>query len=64
MLGDRVEQALSRLGVTKERVESWVGKGCRCGERKERLNQLDLWARRVLSGKMEKAKEFLDSIVS
>jgi hypothetical protein len=63
MLGDRVEQALTILGVTQERVTGWLGKPCRCGEYIERLNQLDRWARRVVGGKLDKAKHYLQQIL-
>lgn len=61
MLGDRVQQALASVGVTDELVRRWLGECC-CQERKERLNQLDLWARRIVAGKMERAVEYLKGI--
>lgn len=64
MLGDRIQHALSLLSITGERVEAWLGRPCHCEERREKLNQLDLWARRVVSGKLIQAREFLDRIVS
>ena len=63
MLGDAIESALGLIGVTPERVESWLGGPCGCEERKQKLNSLDYWTRRVLSGKIEKAREYLDSII-
>ncbi len=62
-LGDLVETALSSVGVTKEVVEAWVGKECGCRERKEKLNQLTFWARRVMSGIKDKAEEHLNNIL-
>lgn len=62
MLGDAVERALTAVGVTQERVRSWVGECC-CQERKDRLNQLDLWARRVIGGRAEKAVEYLRGLL-
>ena len=62
-LGDAVEAALTVVGVTRERVEKWVGRPCRCEERKARWNQLSRWARRVVAGKTEKAKQYLKEII-
>ena len=62
-LGDRVEQALTLVGITQERVMRWMGGQCRCKERKARLNAISFWASRVLSGKIHKASEHLDSIL-
>lgn len=63
-LGDKVEQALSAVGVTQERVTKFLGHECGCGERKEKLNQLGAWASRVLRGKTEDANGHLDDILS
>jgi hypothetical protein len=63
MLGDRVATALAAVGITEQRVQAWVGKPCGCKERKEKLNQLGAWAARVIAGKVEKAKEYLDRII-
>lgn len=63
-LGDRMEQALTSVGITKERVEAWLGEPCRCPERKEKLNQLGRWLRRVTSGKIEHAQKYLLEILS
>lgn len=62
-LGDEVEKALVTVGVTKELVERWLGE-CRCQERRERLNTLGSWARRVLAGKVSDAKEWLTKLMS
>lgn len=61
-LGDRVEQALSTVGISKHRVSSWLGKDCGCAERQEKLNQLSRWAKRVVRGKLDNAKEYFDRI--
>lgn len=61
-LGDRVEQALTAVGITKDRVSSWLGDGCRCGERQEKLNQLNRWAKRVVRGKLDNAKGYFDKM--
>lgn len=62
-LGDKVEAALKLVGVTEERVTRWVGRPCGCAVRKERLNQLGAWARRVLGGQTSQAAELLDTII-
>ena len=49
-LGDHVEAALTKLGITSDRVEKWIGRKCGCRERKEKLNRLGAWAKKVLSG--------------
>lgn len=63
LLGDRIEDALILVGVTKERVEKWVGGPCGCTERQERLNRLDLWVRRVVGGKVVDAAEALGEML-
>ncbi len=62
-LGDAVESALSLVGITKERVSSWIGRGCGCKERQEKLNALGSWAMRVLRGRIDKAQEYLDKLM-
>lgn len=62
-LGDVVESALSAVGITSERVERWLGRPCGCAERREKLNQLSHWARRILSGKRDRAGEYLEQIL-
>lgn len=64
MLGDAVHQALSIVGATPERVSRWVGQDCCCEERRERLNQLDRWARRIISGRIEQAASYLEQILT
>lgn len=59
MLGDSVASALAAVGVTPERVEKWLGRPCGCEERQIKLNQLDIWARRVLKGRTEQAVYYL-----
>lgn len=39
-LGDSVERVLTSVGITKERVEAVLGKGCGCDQRKAFLNKL------------------------
>lgn len=62
-IGDQIEKALNAVGITPERVETFLGKPCRCRERKKKLNQVGNWAYRILSGETHNAKEELDKIV-
>lgn len=64
-LGDAVEAALGKAGVTKNLVEKWLGRPCNCADRKAKLNQLSNWARRVLTGKHpeDDHKDLLERIV-
>lgn len=39
-LGDVVEGALKKIGVTKERVEKLTGRKCNCSKRQDTLNKL------------------------
>lgn len=40
-LGDKIENTLSKYGITEERVESWFGiKGCGCQKIKKFLNSV------------------------
>ena len=64
LLGDRVEEALTKVGITSEGVSQWLGRPCGCEERKLRLNQLHVWANRVLYGRLEQAKEYLKQILN
>lgn len=63
LLGDRVEEALRYIGVTPSLVERWVGPECGCEERKEKLNQLSLWATRVLKVSTHRAQQYLSDIL-
>jgi SOS response regulatory protein OraA/RecX len=63
LLGDKVKQALERVGVSEERVSAFLGRPCRCKERQRKLNQLSIWAGRVIADKMEQAKEYLEGMM-
>jgi hypothetical protein len=63
LLGDLVTAALKKLGITEERFSDLIGRPCNCGKRREYLNRLDLWARRVLSGRTSSARKHLEDIV-
>lgn len=56
-LGDRVESVLTAFGITKERVERWVGQPCGCAERQQKLNRLGEWA----AAAVERGKEWAAS---
>jgi hypothetical protein len=62
-LGDKIESALNSLGITKDRVEKFVGGPCGCEERKQRLNQLGWWALRVIKGKSSSPISELEGII-
>lgn len=48
LIGDRIERILSSVGITQERVEAVVGKGCGCPKRKATLNKMHVEARVLL----------------
>ena len=60
-LGDVIESALSSIGVTESRVESWLGRPCNCKERREKLNKLSKWASQVLTSTTKDAESHGDS---
>lgn len=62
-LGDVVHEALSFVGITPERVSAWLGRPCKCLERHEKFNNLSRWAKRVVKGKTEDAKKFLEELI-
>lgn len=63
-LGDLVESALTKIGITSERVEEWLGRPCNCPARKQKLNRLGEWANSVLSGNTETAAAQIDEMTS
>lgn len=62
-LGDRVEQAIKTIGISKEVVEEWLGRPCGCDERQEKLNQLHRWAKRLVQGKTKKAYQYFRNML-
>ena len=62
-LGDRIERALTVVGMTSDRVSLWLGRSCGCAERKDKMNQIGRWVSRILSGKTEKAEQYLEEIL-
>lgn len=63
LLGDVIESALSSVGITKERVERFVGGPCGCKERQRKLNAITSWAVRVIAGRRTDAAEHLSMLM-
>jgi len=62
-LGDKVEQALTTVGITSEKVEEWLGRPCNCKKRKEKLNRIGAWAARIMGGRTDDAQKYLDEFI-
>lgn len=62
LLGDMVKRALSSIGITEERVTEWLGRPCGCAERREKLNELDAWARSKLRNVFNSNKEAVEQL--
>jgi hypothetical protein len=62
-LGTNIEAALRMIGLTSERVEAWLGRPCGCKERVEKLDQLGMWAKRVLRAKTQSPHDELEGIL-
>ncbi len=46
-LGDLVESALTKFGITEEKFKSWLNlKECGCSKRKKYLNKLLSWKKK------------------
>lgn len=68
-----MQAALEAIGITDARVQRWLGRDCSgCKRRKEKLNQLHSWAKRVVSGRiaseanerrLAKAREYLNELL-
>lgn len=58
--GDQVKESLEAVGITGEHLSAWLGVPCGCEERRQKLNQLHNWTRRILAGKVEKAREYFN----
>lgn len=56
-LGDAVERALIKVGITQERVSAWIGRPCGCEERKQKLNQLSSWAKMVIKDRLPRHRQ-------
>jgi len=65
LLGTRIKDALTAVGITEERVSSFLGRPCNCAVRVRKLNELDQWFRDSFKKKTkEEAAEDAASIVS
>lgn len=62
-LGDCVAELLARFGVTEAEVSRWLGRPCGCAERREKLNALGAWAKRVAAGRAANARRWLRVIM-
>lgn len=62
-LGDMVSHALSRVGITKDRISKFLGRKCSCAERQEKLNNLDRWARQSTKQSIKAARGFLKKLI-
>lgn len=63
LIGDRIANALTFAGVTKERVAIILGSDCGCADRQEYLNDLDRWARYTATATKQKALNYLERIL-
>lgn len=63
LAGDFVEEALNKIGLSSAILGAWLGRPCNCEERRLKLNAIDAWARRVVAGRVDRAKEYLSLIV-
>jgi len=48
--GTVIKTALSKVGITEERVSDWIGAPCNCSERADKLDQLSAWAEQAIKG--------------
>lgn len=64
MLGDRISAGLDLLGVTPGRVEAWLGRPCGCEDRRQKLNQLEVWGRGLAKRSIEASREILERFLS
>lgn len=49
-LGDAAAALLSSVGITKERVNNWIGAECGCAERQEKMNKFGAWVHKAVTG--------------
>lgn len=64
LLGDHIEEALTSVGITSDRVSKFLGRPCGCKERKEKLNRLHAWAIRVMGGHVEEGKKDIEEMLN
>lgn len=62
-LGDHVEAALTRVGVTQDRITRLLGTCGGCTRRKKFLNDLDEWAEQWADKAIAAARAALDRIL-
>lgn len=62
--GTVIRLALDRVGINSERIENWLGVPCGCREREEKLNAVTAWARRVVQGRVDSAREYLTRLLN
>lgn len=62
LLGDALAKAIETVGIDKVDVEAFLGEECGCGDRQEKLNALDRWARQSVKETAEAAKTFFQKI--
>ena len=62
-IGTKIGQALALVSLDDAAVSAWLGRDCRCAERRQRLDALGHWAARVLAGKLGDARHWLRLIV-
>ena len=63
LLGDAIKETLSAIGITQERVSSWMGRECGCAARQEKMNKLDELVRRKASDGLEAAKGWFKKLI-
>jgi hypothetical protein len=54
--GDQLESVLKSVGITEDRVSRLLGRPCGCTKRKEMLNRLGEWTKKVLTGEAGEAE--------
>ena len=64
-LGDMVKKGLDMIGVSQQRVETWLGRPCNgCAERQRRLNRLGWWLEQIVKhGRVTEAKERFEGML-
>ena len=63
-LGDLIERGLRAVGVTEERVTSFLGRPCGCKARKRKLNLLSDIAAKALAGNIAGAKQDMEVLLN
>ncbi len=63
MISSLLETALAAAGISADRIEWWLGMPCGCRERREKLDAVEAWARRIMGGRIEKAEKYLNDLL-